>query len=174
MMQTNCPCCSRTLTAYDQPLSLSNLTKQTLNTALKSKFDDYCASPDSENPRVKINENLEWDEDFHPDSHVASNRFTVKCACGAEFEMSKAIHLTNVIIPTQANKHWIDSYVKEELDITDYVAPAPYHWQGQQQPSSTGYYGASINTCIHNYVFQRNSFNGTVVKCSKCGHEKTM
>lgn len=172
MMQANCPCCNRTITAYDQQSTLRNLNRGSINTALRSKFLDYYGSVDSEDANTKIDESFNWEEDFHPDTEIDSQNFTLKCPCGAEFEMIKAIHLTNVIIPTFSNKHWIDYKVKNELDITEYHAPQSTSWH--KTSPNTGYYGASLSGCSHNYVFKRNEYNGTIVRCSKCGHEKTM
>lgn len=172
MMQANCPCCNRTITAYDQQSTLKNLNRESINTALRSKFLDCYGSVDSKHPNTRINESFNWEEDFHPDTEIDSQNFTLKCLCGAEFEMIKGIHLTNIVIPTLSNKHWIDYEVKNELDITEHHVPASTSWHNT--PVNTGYHGASVPGCSHNYMFQRDTYNGTIVKCFKCGHEKTI
>lgn len=169
-MKMTCPCCSRQLTAFPRDLRLSELDRAFIDEALGNKFFDDSFSPDNRYNDSRIVEDLETEREA---PEVDMTEFMASCICGARFNFRISLRLDKVELPTSLAKLWLSSDVKEELNIRDYNHHSHVSWN-QPAPVNTGYHGASVPGCSHNYMFQRNTYNGTIVKCSKCGHEKTM
>lgn len=168
-MQITCPCCNRIQHLTEPTNPTLHLSRDFINESLET-LDDLSGldSPHNGYIEEELGFQSEYSEDETTGPVINEQTRTVYCSCGAQFKLRFNISLESLKLPVVNTKNWLTYENKEAIGIREEIV------HNYQYSGSTGYHGASVPGCSHNYVFKRNDYNGTVVRCSKCGHEKTM